>query len=130
MSQTIKLSGLETKDIDYISASASSVPEQDKLETKAIKDIFGKSAYKIPITAIKSMIGESFSADGLFQIIASVGSIRNDFISPTINYKIKDGDCDLNYVVNKSRKSEPENILINNFGPGGNNASLIISKYK
>ncbi len=129
MKKAIKSSGLRTNDIDYISASANSVPEQDRLETKAIKDVFGKSAYNIPVSSIKSMIGEPFSAGALLQIVASVGSIVDGFIPPTINYKIRDNDCDLDYVVDKSRMTRIRNVLVNSFGPGGNNASLVISKY-
>jgi 3-oxoacyl-[acyl-carrier-protein] synthase II len=125
----IKNSGLEIEDIDYISASANSVPEQDRLETKAIKDVFGKYAYNIPVSSIKSMIGEAFSASGLLQIAASIGSMYNGFIPPTINYKIRDEECDLDYVANKSRIARINNVLINNFGPGGSNASFILSKY-
>jgi 3-oxoacyl-[acyl-carrier-protein] synthase II len=122
-------SELKTSDIDYISASANSVPEQDRLETKAIKDVFGTFAYNIPVSSIKSMTGESFSAGGGFQIAASIGSIEHGFIPPTINYEVRDDECDLDYVVNKSRIGRINNILINNFGPCGNNASLIISRY-
>jgi 3-oxoacyl-[acyl-carrier-protein] synthase II len=122
-------SGLRLSDIDYISASANSVREQDRLETKAIKDVFGRLAYNIPVSSIKSMTGEPFSASGLLQIAASIGSIINKFIPPTINYKVKDNNCDLDYVANKSRIARINNVLINNFGPGGNNASLVISRY-
>src|SRR4030066_510552 len=101
--KAITNSGLGITDIDYISASANSVPEQDRLETKAIKDVFGRSAYNIPVSSIKSMIGEPFSAGGLLQIAASVGSMVNGFVSPTINYRVKDDDCGLDYVANKSR---------------------------
>jgi 3-oxoacyl-[acyl-carrier-protein] synthase II len=128
--KAINTSELEITDIDYISASANSVPEQDRLETKAIKDVFGRLAYNIPVSSIKSMIGEPFSAGGLLQIVASIGSIINGFIPPTINYKIRDDDCDLDYVANKSRIARINNVLINNFGPGGSNASLIISRYQ
>ena len=123
-------SGLGITDIDYISASANSVPEQDRLETKAIKDVFDGFAHNVPVSSIKSMIGEPFSAGGLLQIAASIGSIINGFIPPTINYKVKDKDCDLDYVVNKSRVARINNVLINNFGPGGSNASVVISKYQ
>jgi 3-oxoacyl-[acyl-carrier-protein] synthase II len=129
MKKAVKDSGLRIEDIDYISASANSVPEQDRLETKAIKDVFIRSAYNIPVSSIKSMIGEPFSAGGLLQIAASVGSVVNNFIPPTINYKVKDKYCDLDYVANKSRIARINNILINNFGPGGNNTSSIISRY-
>lgn len=128
--KAITNSGLGITDVDYVSASANSVPEQDRLETKAIKDVFGRSAYNIPVSSIKSMIGEPFSAGGLLQIAASIGSIINGFIPPTINYKVKDKDCDLDYVVNKSRVARINNVLINNFGPGGNNASVVVSKYQ
>jgi len=130
MKKAVRDSGLRITDIDYINASANSVPEQDRLETKAIKDVFGRLAYNIPVSSIKSMIGEPFSAGGLFQIASSAGSIANNFIPPTINYKVKDNDCNLDYVVNKSRIARINNILINNFGPGGNNTSSIISRYQ
>ncbi|MBI5207812.1 MAG: beta-ketoacyl-[acyl-carrier-protein] synthase family protein [Candidatus Firestonebacteria bacterium] len=126
----IKNSELRNTEIDYISASANSVPMQDKLETKAIKDVFGKYAYNIPVSSIKSMIGETFSAAGLFQIAAAIGSMVKGFIPPTINYEVNDKDCDLDYVANKSRITRINNVLINNFGPGGSNAALIISKYR
>jgi 3-oxoacyl-[acyl-carrier-protein] synthase II len=75
------------------------------------------------------MIGESVSAGGMLQIASSVGSLEKDFIPPTINYKEKDVECDLNYVSNKSRHKKVNHILINNFGPGGNNATAIIKRY-
>jgi 3-oxoacyl-[acyl-carrier-protein] synthase II len=129
MIKVIYNSGLDITEIDYISASANSLPEHDRLETMAIKDAFGRFAYNIPVSAIKSMIGEPFSAGGLFQIIASVGSIVKGFIPPTINYSERDEECDLDYVPHRARVARVNNVLINNFGPGGNNASLIISKY-
>ena len=128
--KAITNSGLGITDVDYVSASANSVPEQDRLETKAIKDVFDGFAHNVPVSSIKSMIGEPFSAGGLLQIAASIGSIINGFIPPTINYKVKDKDCDLDYVVNKSRVARINNVLINNFGPGGSNASVVISKYQ
>jgi len=130
MAQAIKSSELNTSDINYISAAANSVPQQDRLETRAIKDLFEGYAYKIPISSIKSMVGEPFSASGLLQIAASLGNIKNNFISPTINYQMKDADCDLDYVINKSRHSKISNVLINNSGPGGGNASVVLSKYQ
>ena len=129
MKKAIKNSELINTDIDYISASANSVQEQDRLETKAIKDVFGRFAYNIPVSSIKSMIGESFSAGGLLQIAASIGSMVDSFIPPTINYEKRDDECDLDYVVNKSRITRIRNVLVNSFGPGGNNASMMISKY-
>jgi 3-oxoacyl-[acyl-carrier-protein] synthase II len=130
MKKAIEHSEIGISDIDYISASANSVPDQDRLETKAIKDVFKRSAYNIPVSSIKSMIGEPFSAGGLLQIAGSIGSMVHGFVPPTINYKQRDSECDLDYVANKSRKARINNILINNYGPGGNNASLVMSRYQ
>jgi 3-oxoacyl-[acyl-carrier-protein] synthase II len=127
--EAMRNSELDNLQIDYISASANSVPEQDRLETKAIKDVFGNYAYNIPVSSIKSMIGDTFSAGGLFQIAGAIGSMYKGFIPPTINYKIRDDDCDLDYVPNASRIARINNVLINNYGPGGSNAAFILSKW-
>ena len=127
--EAMRNSQLDVSDIDYISASANSVLEQDKLETKAIKDVYGRYAYNIPVSSIKSMIGETFSAGGLFQIASSIGSMYKGFIPPTMNYEMRDADCDLDYVPNKSRITRINNVLINNYGPGGSNAAFILSKW-
>ncbi len=127
--EAMRNSELNASEIDYISASANSVWDQDRLETKAIKNVFGKYAYNIPVSSIKSMIGETFSAGGLFQIAASIGSMYKGFIPPTLNYQDRDDDCDLDYVANESRITRINNVLINNHGPGGSNASFILSKW-
>jgi 3-oxoacyl-[acyl-carrier-protein] synthase II len=125
----LRTTEIGVSDIDYISASANSVYEQDRLETKAIKDVFGNYAYNIPVSSIKSMIGETFSAGGLFQIAASIGSMYRGFIPPTINYELRDSECDLDYVANRSRITRINNVLVNNYGPGGSNAAFILSKW-
>ena len=129
MGEALRKSHLKTSDIDYINSAGNSVSEQDKLETLAIKEVFSRAAYKTPVTAIKSMTGELFSASGMLQLVSAVGSITDNFIPPTINYRIKDPDCDLDYVANTSREAKVGNVLINNLGPGGNNASCIVSSY-
>jgi len=127
--EAIRNSELDVSEIDYISSSANSVHDQDRLETKAIKDVFGRYAYNIPVSSIKSMIGEPFSAAGLFQIASSIGSMYKGFIPPTMNYEVIDDECDLDYVANKSRITRINNVLINNYGPGGSNAAFILSKW-
>jgi 3-oxoacyl-[acyl-carrier-protein] synthase II len=129
ISKALTNSGINKDAIDYICASANSVVQQDKLETLAIKEDFGELAAKIPVSSIKSMTGENLSAAGVFQIACAIGAIEQGFIPPTINYKEKDPECDLDYVPNKSREAKVKNVLVNNFGPGGNNAAAIISKY-
>jgi len=129
MREAITKAKLNTNDIDYICSSANSVNKQDSLETLAIKEVFGKQASKKPINAIKSMIGETFSASGLFQIASVVGGFEQKIIPPTINYCLPDADCDLDYVTNAARKNDAQHVLVTNFGPGGNNATTIISKF-
>lgn len=130
ISWALRNSSLDKNEIDYICAAANSTIQQDRLETEAIKEVFKEKAKKIPVSSIKSMIGESFSVAGLLQIIASIGSMQKNFIPSTINYKEEDQDCDLDYVTEGFRQTKINNVLINNFGPGGSNASIIISNYK
>jgi len=117
---------LEEGDVDYISASADSTLDCDVMETRAVKGVFGKRAKEIPISSIKSMIGESFSAGGAMNLVASLGALSESFMPPTINYEEPDRRCDLDYVPNKSREAKVDKVLINSFSPTGNNSSLII----
>lgn len=128
MSRALNNAKLEAGDIDYISAAANSVVKQDYLETRAIKDLFGNEYKKVPVSSIKSMTGEPFSAAGLLQIVAGIGNLRYNFISPTVNYHVADAGCDLDCVPNNWRPAKLDNILVNNFGPGGNAASLVLSR--
>lgn len=123
-------SSLKTKNIDYISANANSTQKADKIETDAIKEVFGPLAKKVPVSAIKSMTGECFSVSAALQAAAAVGSINEGFIPATINYKEKDPECDLDYVPNEARQKEVKNVLINSFGPSANNTCLIIKRYE
>jgi len=133
VSRTIKFAlknaGLSPESIDYINAHGSSSVVSDSRETKAIKDVFGERAYQIPISSIKSMIGQPLAATGAIQVIASVISMKEGCIPPTINYEYPDPECDLDYVPNKIRKHKINTVLINAFGLGGNNISLIIKKW-
>lgn len=122
-------SKIKKEDIDCISASANATKQQDKLEAEVLKNIFNGYSKKIPISAIKSIIGESFSAAGIFQIAASVWNIKTSSISRNLNYQEKDSDCELNYLSNPLINKKLNNILIDNFGPGGNNAATIISRF-
>jgi len=121
---------LEPKDIDYICSNANSTIPADKIETEAIKEIFGKGSYNIPVSSIKSMVGECYSVSGAFAVGAALGVINENFVPPTVNYKEKDKDCDLDYVPNKSKKAKIDNILVINFGPGGSNCCMILGRYK
>ncbi|MDD5422836.1 MAG: beta-ketoacyl-[acyl-carrier-protein] synthase family protein [Candidatus Omnitrophica bacterium] len=121
---------LDVKDIDYISASANSTLDCDVMETIAIKHIFGHGAYEIPVSSIKSIIGETFSAGGAMSLGGGLGVLDNNFISPTINYKNPDKRCDLNYVPNIGKYERLDNILINSFSPSGVNSVLAVGRYE
>ena len=121
--------GAGISDIDYISASGNSTLDCDYMETNAIKNVFGDRAKSIPISSIKSMVGESFSASGALNLASSLGVFEEEFIPPTINYVQPDKRCDLDYVPNKSQKDRVKNILIDSFSPTGSNSTLAIGKY-
>lgn len=120
--------GLLPQNIDCIYANANSTQDADLVETKAIKDVFGGSAYKIPVSAVKSMTGESFSASGGLALAAGVGSLENDFIAPTVNLEVSEPQCDLDYVPNIARQQRVDKIMVNSFGPNGANSVLVIGR--
>jgi 3-oxoacyl-[acyl-carrier-protein] synthase II len=125
----LKEANIDPSEIDYINAHGSSTQLNDKVETKVIKDNFGKYAYKIPISSIKSMLGHALGAAGSIEVIASVLAIKNEFIPPTINYEFKDPECDLDYVPNKGRRAVLKTVLSNSYGFGGKNSAIIIGKF-
>jgi len=116
--------------VDYINAHGTSTPLNDKYETKAIKEVFGEKAYDISVTSTKSMIGHLLGASGVAECVATVLSIENGIIFPTINYEEKDPECDLNYVPNEAIKKDVNVVLKNSLGFGGHNISLIFKKFR
>jgi 3-oxoacyl-[acyl-carrier-protein] synthase II len=119
----------DPSEIDYINAHGSSTPLNDKVETKVIKEVFGEHAYKVPISSIKSMTGHCLGAAGSIEMVASVLTIKNQFIPPTINHEFPDPECDLDYVPNRGRKALVKTILTNSYGFGGKNSAIIIGKF-
>jgi 3-oxoacyl-[acyl-carrier-protein] synthase II len=119
---------LSSGDIDYISASANSTKGLDRMETNIIKELFGESAHNIPVSSIKSMVGESFSASGALSLTAAVGAIQKGVIPPTVNYQEKDTECDLDYVPDEGRMKILNNVLIISSDPYGQNAAMVIGK--
>ena len=118
------------EDVDYISASANSTRGLDRMETAVIKEVFGRYASDIPVSSIKSMVGESFSASGALSLASAVGVIQNGFIPPTISYSGKDPECDLDYVPNKARQKEVNTVLITSSDPYGQNTAVVLGRYK
>jgi 3-oxoacyl-[acyl-carrier-protein] synthase II len=121
---------VKPEDVDYINAHGTSTAINDSIETKAIKKVFGKRAYEIPISSTKSMIGHAMGAAGALEAIACVLTINHDLIPPTINYDYPDPECDLNYVPNQALSNKVDVALSNSFGLGGQNACLVVSKFK
>jgi 3-oxoacyl-[acyl-carrier-protein] synthase II len=116
--------------IDVISAHATSTKPGDLSETSAIKHLFGKKAYDIPITANKSMTGHMLGATGGVEAIALIKSLQENIVPPTINQEKADPECDLDYTPNFARKQTLNIGLSNSFGFGGHNAVLVLKKYK
>jgi len=118
--------GLDPGRIDYISAHGTGTKQNDEVETKAVKAVFGERAYKVPVSSVKSMVGHLIAAAGATELITCVLAIRDQMLPPTSNYSVKDPDCDLDYVPNAPRKAKVETVMSNSFGFGGQNNTLII----
>lgn len=130
MRAALKDADISTRDIDLISAHATSTEVGDRSETIAIKRLFGDDAYSIPITANKSMLGHMLGAAGGAEAIALVKSLNEGLIPPTINLQEQDVQCDLDYVPHHARKAVLRTAMSNSFGFGGHNAVIIIRNYE
>ncbi|MBN2239731.1 MAG: beta-ketoacyl-ACP synthase II [Dehalococcoidales bacterium] len=128
--QALTKAGLEPKDIDYINAHGTSTQMNDKVETMAIKAVFGDYAYKVPVSSTKSMTGHLIGAAGALETSICTMVIQNGIIPPTINQENKDSNCDLDYVPNEARTAEVNTTLSNSFGFGGHNSVLILQRYR
>ena len=121
--------GLSIEEVDYINAHGTSTKFNDENETAAIKSVFGKRAYEMPVSSTKSMTGHLLGAAGGIEAIFSVLAMENGVIPPTMNYEFPDVECDLDYVPNKSRAANVDIAMSNSFGFGGTNACLVFKKY-
>ncbi len=126
----IALNDLSLSDVGYINAHGTSTQANDKLETLAIKKVFGSQAKQLLISSTKSMTGHLLGATGAIEVIATVLAMRNKVIPPTINLDNPDPECDLNYVPNQAVKTDIDISLSNSFAFGGHNACLAIKNYK
>jgi len=128
MQWALEDAGVTPDQVDYINAHGTSTKLNDVTETLAIKRAFGELAYRIPISATKSMVGHSFGAAGALESAACIQSLRTGIIHPTINYEHPDPECDLDYVPNEARPADVRVILKNSFGFGGQNACLVFKR--
>lgn len=128
MRQALTAAGVELNEIDYISAHGTGTKENDSIESRAVRAVFGEHAKSVPMSSIKSMLGHLIAAAGAVELIACVLAIRDQVVPPTINLRTPDPECDLDYVPNEARKRSVRTVLSNSFGFGGQNDTLIIRK--
>ncbi len=121
---------LAPETVDYINAHGTSTLYNDRIESLAIKKVFGQHAYRMAVSSTKSMTGHLLGAAGGLEAVASVLAIDRGSIPPTINYEYPDSDCDLNYTPNKAVEREINTVMSNSFGFGGQNAVLLFRKYE
>ena len=129
MSLALKDSGLRPGDIDWINAHGTGTDWNDRTETSAIKQVFGQAAYAVPVAGHKGALGHAIGASAALQAVSSLMSIQDGLVPPTINYRVADPDCDLDYVTDGARRWPVRRVMNNAFAFGGSNAVLVIGRY-
>jgi 3-oxoacyl-[acyl-carrier-protein] synthase II len=130
MINALKDAGMESPRVDYINAHGTSTLLNDRSETAAVKKVFGQDAYRIPVSSNKSMIGHLIASAGAVEIIFSILTMVHGLVPPTINLENQDPVCDLDYVPNATREAKVNTVLSNSFAFGGQNASLVVERYR
>jgi 3-oxoacyl-[acyl-carrier-protein] synthase II len=130
MKMAIADAGLSSADIQYVNAHGTSTAVNDRVETVACKQVFGERAYQTPVSSTKSMMGHLIAAAGVTEAIVCMLAIRDNVLPPTINYENPDPDLDLDYVANQARPAPLNYALSNSFGFGGQNISLVVSRFR
>jgi 3-oxoacyl-[acyl-carrier-protein] synthase II len=130
MAEALRDAGIAPDEVDYVNAHATSTPLGDSAETAALKKVFGEGAYKLAVSATKSMIGHGLGASGGMEAVATVKTVETGVIHPTVNQEESDPSCDLDYVPNVARRADVRVALKNSFGFGGQNSCLVITKFE
>ncbi len=130
MAQALRDARLSPEDVGYVNAHGTSTKVNDRVETLAIKKVFGQAASGVPVSSTKSMTGHLIAAAGATELITCVEVLRRGVIPPTINYETPDPECDLDYVPNTARERRVRHALTNSFGFGGQNISLVVSRFE
>jgi 3-oxoacyl-[acyl-carrier-protein] synthase II len=128
MRSALERAGITPEDVDYINAHGTSTPLGDVAETKAIKEVFGKHAYKLAVSSTKSVMGHTFGAAGAIEAIMCALAVHHGVIPPTINYENPDPACDLDYVPNEEREADVGVALSNAMGLGGHNGCVLVGR--
>jgi 3-oxoacyl-[acyl-carrier-protein] synthase II len=130
MTLALEEAGISAREIDYLNLHGTSTPLNDRIETRAIKLAFGEAAWRIPMSATKSMIGHPQGASGAAGLTATLGAITEGFLPPTINLDEADPECDLDYVPNQARAAEIRYALCNCIGFGSKNSALVVRRWE
>ena len=130
MAWALEDAGIKPTDVDYINAHGSSTPISDPIETVAIKRVFGDYAYGVPISSTKSMVGHAMGGAGAIEAAVCVRTLEDSLIHPTANLETPDPECDLDYVPDGPRQADVQFVLSNSFGLGGQNACLVLGRYR
>jgi 3-oxoacyl-[acyl-carrier-protein] synthase II len=129
MKLTLKDADLSPESVDYINSHGTSTDLGDLTECQAIKAVFGERAYKIPVNSTKSMIGHLLGAAGAVELVATIKSLEEGILHPTVNYEFPDPECDLDFVPNQKRKADIKTAFSNSFGFGGHNITIAVKKF-
>jgi 3-oxoacyl-[acyl-carrier-protein] synthase II len=129
MQKALDQAGLEPSEVDYINAHGTSTQLGDRVETMALKTVFGDYLRNIPVSSTKGATGHLMGAGGVTELISCIQAIREGVVPPTLNYEQPDPECDLDYVPNQARKADVKVAMSNSFGFGGQNAVLIVGEY-
>lgn len=128
MRLSLERGGAKPEEVDYICADGVATLVGDKIETEAVKEVFGSHAYRLAVSAPKSMIGNLYGAAGAVDLITTLLAMNHDIAPPTVNYETPDPACDLDYVPNRPQKRRIKTALVNSRGQGGINATLLVRK--
>lgn len=129
MTRAIADAELDVGEIDYINAHATATPWNDRVETRAIKDVFKAHAHRVPVVGTKGATGHLMGASGAVELISCVLALRDGIVPPTLNFEVPDPECDLDYVVEGARRVPLAVAMSNSFAFGGSNASLVLRAY-
>ena len=130
MRQTLDASGIDLDTVDYINAHGTSTPMNDRVETHAIREVFGDHAERIAVSSTKSMLGHMMGAAGAVEAAIAVMTCDQQLAPPTINYRTPDPDCDLDYVPNEARSTEVRHAMSTSVGLGGHNSALLFGRWE